>query len=184
MLERGPTFRISTSSHTTPCPWHARPPQISASHGLRRYKRAAAAIQKKIWQPDAIRAFPSQHNSSGKRQLVREYGRRRSPPTVKCEGEDEGEKPSSNRRPPPKRSRKPLGWLRQVLASARSQKAVRVLVNVMGLLLLMRFWPLNGRNPLTGQAANMSLEVRSNACTYQPLVMGVLPAFEIVRQST
>ncbi|CAL8466132.1 g5668 [Coccomyxa elongata] len=46
-----------------------------------------------------------------------------------------------------------------MLGSVRSQKSIRIIFNVAGLLLLMRFWPLNGRNPLTGDSANVSIEV-------------------------
>lgn len=78
-----------------------------------------------------------------------------------CEGDssdDEG-KQNNGSRPPPKRSRKPLGWLKEVLGSMRSDRAMRVIFNIAGLLLLMRFWPLNGRNPLT-DSANVSVEVQ------------------------
>jgi hypothetical protein len=81
---------------------------------------------------------------------------------VRCDGDgsSDDEKPNNGSRPPPKRSRKPLGWLREMLGSIRSQKAVRITFNVVALLLLMRFWPLNGKNPLTGDSGNVSVEVR------------------------
>ncbi|KAK9902089.1 hypothetical protein WJX75_003893 [Coccomyxa subellipsoidea] len=80
---------------------------------------------------------------------------------VRCDGDgsSDDEKPNNGSRPPPKRSRKPLGWLREMLGSIRSQKAVRITFNVVALLLLMRFWPLNGKNPLTGDSGNVSVEV-------------------------
>jgi hypothetical protein len=97
---------------------------------------------------------------------------------VKCEADEEDDKPSSGRRQPPKRSRKPLGWLREVLASVRSQKSMRVVVNVIGLLVLMRFWPLSGRNPLTGEAATVSVEVRTCPLSF---VMSFRDVFNCLR---
>lgn len=142
------------------CPLHARPPQCRACFGQRRLHRLAS--------------FRSQYPEMFTQHLCRRQslsGLSRTPglkmrstgalQRVRCkaEGNEEDDKQNDGR-PPPKRSRKPLGWLREMLGSVRSQKSFRIIFNVAGLLLLMRFWPLNGRNPLTGDSANVSMEVR------------------------
>lgn len=85
---------------------------------------------------------------------------------LRCEGDsDEGENHGSSggRRPPKKQSRKPLQWLRQALGGMRAQRVLRVSFNIGVLLMLMRFWPLTGRNPLNGNAASIPIEACMHA---------------------
>ena len=92
--------------------------------------------------------------------------RLRRPPRLRCEGQDDGDSSAAGggagggKRPPKKQSGKPFQWLRQAVSGLRSQRAARVVFNVVALLLLMRFWPLNGRHPLSGDAATIPIDVR------------------------
>ncbi len=157
-------FRANTADKSVPldktCPLHTRPPQCRACFRRRELHRKASfrlqypeMFTQQLCRRQSLSGLFSTpglvRRSTGALQRVR----------CKAEGNEEDDKQNDGRRPPPKRSRKPLGWLREVLGSVRSQKSIRIIFNVAGLLLLMRFWPLNGRNPLTGDSANVSIEV-------------------------
>ncbi len=156
----------------SPCPLHARPPQCRPCAGQRKLRTNAA------YRPQLYHQFTQQPVFRQRTSiLLRRQGKDRGAlQRVRCDGEgsDDDEKTNNGGRPPPKRSRKPLAWLREVLGSVRSQKSLRIIFNVAGLLLLMRFWPLNGRNPLTGDSANVSVEVGAStlrACYSQDYCM-------------
>jgi hypothetical protein len=52
------------------------------------------------------------------------------------------------RRGQPNRPWRPWTWITQKASSIKAQLSVRVIFNVMMLFLLMRLWPIGGRNPV------------------------------------
>ena len=161
-------MRLTWELHAVPC--HALP---ARSHRTLGVLRPCAAHQPVRGTQQWLAGRRSLHPSWHRQELQQQSGWQHRPGRwwpgrLRCEGDnDEGEKHGSggSRRPPKKQSRRPLQWLRQALGGVRAQRFLRVTFNIGVLLMLMRFWPLTGRNPLTGDATSIPIE----ACMHGPL---------------
>ena len=140
-----------------PCKSCLAPPRkVATYHTDQIQQRRAGRRRLSSCRPDPQLSFHQQ----------RLRPRLRRPSRLRCEGQDDGDSSNAGgggKRPPKKQSGKPFQWLRQALSGLRSQRAARVVFNVVALLLLMRFWPLNGRHPLAGDAATIPIDVRLSA---------------------